>query len=122
MDVAGSRWIWGNGGTAGTRTQDQSLKRALLYQLSYRPNQARMIAELGPQFTGNSVRVARGIGDAGGSETGGAQAAGIAFCAGATVRCGLVARHGDAVIDPERGAGADDVGLGHVDEGSPDPE
>src|ERR1700733_11768399 len=25
------------GGTAGTRTQNQSLKRALLYQLSYRP-------------------------------------------------------------------------------------
>src|SRR5579859_2789178 len=38
------------GGTAGTRTQDQSLKRALLYQLSYRPREARMIAELAGQF------------------------------------------------------------------------
>jgi hypothetical protein len=27
----------GYGGTAGARTRDQSLKRALLYQLSYRP-------------------------------------------------------------------------------------
>jgi hypothetical protein len=44
-----------NGGTAGTRTQDQSLKRALLYQLSYRPDQARMIAELGHQITANAV-------------------------------------------------------------------
>jgi hypothetical protein len=44
----------GNGGTAGTRTQDQSLKRALLYQLSYRPDQARMIAELRCQIIGNS--------------------------------------------------------------------
>src|ERR1700720_1307828 len=43
-----------NGGTAGTRTQDQSLKRALLYQLSYRPNQARMIAEVRNQITGNA--------------------------------------------------------------------
>ena len=34
------------GGTAGTRTQDQSLKRALLYQLSYRPDRPRIIAEL----------------------------------------------------------------------------
>jgi addiction module HigA family antidote len=43
----GTAQFWLNyGGTAGTRTQDQSLKRALLYQLSYRPNQARMIAEL----------------------------------------------------------------------------
>jgi len=41
-------------GTAGTRTQDQSLKRALLYQLSYRPDQARMIAEVRCQITGNS--------------------------------------------------------------------
>ena len=51
------RWtlvaIGGNGGTAGTRTQDQSLKRALLYQLSYRPKErkARIIAELLGQFT-----------------------------------------------------------------------
>ena len=44
------------GGTAGTRTQDQSLKRALLYQLSYRPNQARMIAEVRNQITGNARR------------------------------------------------------------------
>ena len=28
----------GNGGLAGTRTLDQCLKRALLYQLSYQPN------------------------------------------------------------------------------------
>ena len=27
-----------NGGLAGTRTPDQCLKRALLYQLSYQPN------------------------------------------------------------------------------------
>jgi hypothetical protein len=33
-------------GTAGTRTQDQSLKRALLYQLSYRPpGKAAMLAK-----------------------------------------------------------------------------
>jgi hypothetical protein len=38
------------GGTAGTRTQDQSLKRALLYQLSYRPREARIIAELVGHF------------------------------------------------------------------------
>jgi hypothetical protein len=44
------------GGTAGTRTQDQSLKRALLYQLSYRPNQARMIAELRRRFTGIAIQ------------------------------------------------------------------
>jgi hypothetical protein len=43
-------------GTAGTRTQDQSLKRALLYQLSYRPNEPRIIAELRPQITGNSLK------------------------------------------------------------------
>lgn len=45
MDVAGSLWKWGNGGTAGTRTQDQSLKRALLYQLSYRPPEGSMLAK-----------------------------------------------------------------------------
>src|ERR1035438_7654601 len=28
---------WWNGGLAGTRTLDQCLKRALLYQLSYQP-------------------------------------------------------------------------------------
>jgi hypothetical protein len=38
--------LYRKSGTAGTRTQDQSLKRALLYQLSYRPNEPRMIAEL----------------------------------------------------------------------------
>src|SRR6185437_14602252 len=43
-------------GTAGTRTQDQSLKRALLYQLSYRPDQARIIAELPRRFTGIAPR------------------------------------------------------------------
>lgn len=53
VDGIGSAGKWDDGGTAGTRTQDQSLKRALLYQLSYRPNQARMIAELGVQITGN---------------------------------------------------------------------
>jgi hypothetical protein len=40
-----SREVYGSG-TAGTRTQDQSLKRALLYQLSYRPSEPRIIAEL----------------------------------------------------------------------------
>src|SRR5579863_1901013 len=30
-----------NGGLAGTRTLDQCLKRALLYQLSYQPTQER---------------------------------------------------------------------------------
>ena len=44
------------GGTAGTRTQDQSLKRALLYQLSYRPIEPRIIAELRRQITGNSLK------------------------------------------------------------------
>ena len=43
-------------GTAGTRTQDQSLKRALLYQLSYRPKEARMIAELVRRSTENDRR------------------------------------------------------------------
>ena len=42
--------LYEKSGTAGTRTQDQSLKRALLYQLSYRPNEPRMIAELARQF------------------------------------------------------------------------
>ena len=46
--------MWGNGGTAGTRTQDQSLKRALLYQLSYRPKERRMIAELADASTENA--------------------------------------------------------------------
>src|SRR5450631_2643378 len=46
--------LYEKSGTAGTRTQDQSLKRALLYQLSYRPNQARMIAELCNQITENA--------------------------------------------------------------------
>jgi hypothetical protein len=54
--------MWGNGGTAGTRTQDQSLKRALLYQLSYRPNEARMIAELRRQFTAKYQRYRVGSG------------------------------------------------------------
>ncbi len=31
----------GNGGLAGTRTPDQCLKRALLYQLSYQPKPLR---------------------------------------------------------------------------------
>ncbi len=90
MDVAGSRWIWGNGGTAGTRTQDQSLKRALLYQLSYRPDEPRIIAELvrrgienangtsRSRVTGRvrrTSRVARRIGYAGGGEPGRPQAA-----------------------------------------------
>ena len=46
-------WEVCGSGTAGTRTQDQSLKRALLYQLSYRPKErkARIIAELPGQFT-----------------------------------------------------------------------
>jgi hypothetical protein len=30
-----------DGGLAGTRTPDQCLKRALLYQLSYQPNRAQ---------------------------------------------------------------------------------
>ena len=55
-DLSGSAGKWGKSGTAGTRTQDQSLKRALLYQLSYRPNEPRMIAELGCQITGNSLK------------------------------------------------------------------
>ena len=45
-----------DGGTAGTRTQDQSLKRALLYQLSYRPAGPRIIAELRPEFTVSAGR------------------------------------------------------------------
>ena len=44
--------VRGTGGTAGTRTQDQSLKRALLYQLSYRPIGPRIIAELAGQVIG----------------------------------------------------------------------
>jgi hypothetical protein len=40
------------GGTAGARTRDQSLKRALLYQLSYRPSEPRIIAELAGQVMG----------------------------------------------------------------------
>ena len=56
VDVTGSLWKWGNGGTAGTRTQDQSLKRALLYQLSYRPQEARMIAELTGRFISSPAR------------------------------------------------------------------
>ena len=58
-------------GTAGTRTQDQSLKRALLYQLSYRPNQPRMIAELRLQIIGNSCGVPGGIGYVRGRKAGG---------------------------------------------------
>jgi hypothetical protein len=46
LDVRPKALIYMDGGTAGTRTQDQSLKRALLYQLSYRPNERRMIAEV----------------------------------------------------------------------------
>ena len=57
MDVAGSDWKTENGGTAGTRTQDQSLKRALLYQLSYRPVcRGAIIAELPPQNTVNGIQ------------------------------------------------------------------
>src|SRR5271165_247212 len=45
------------GGTAGTRTQDQSLKRALLYQLSYRPIcRGAIIAELPPRNTVNEIQ------------------------------------------------------------------
>ena len=36
-----------NGGLAGTRTPDQCLKRALLYQLSYQPNGAQKIKQNG---------------------------------------------------------------------------
>ncbi len=46
-------------GTAGTRTQDQSLKRALLYQLSYRPKERRMIAELADASTENANPLGR---------------------------------------------------------------
>src|SRR5580692_5113367 len=57
MDVSGRHWKWGNGGTAGTRTQDQSLKRALLYQLSYRPVcRGAIIAELPLQNTVNGIQ------------------------------------------------------------------
>src|SRR6266566_8398264 len=36
----GKSLFTGNGGLAGTRTQDQRLKRPLLYQLSYQPTKA----------------------------------------------------------------------------------
>src|ERR1700730_9552425 len=99
------------GGTAGTRTQDQSLKRALLYQLSYRPNEPRMIAELGRQITGISWSVPGRIRDAGGRKTRGPQTAGIAFAAGGAIGCGLITRHRHAVIHPEFDARANDIRL-----------
>jgi hypothetical protein len=34
-----------SGGTAGDRTRDQTLKRRLLYQLSYRPENVRTISQ-----------------------------------------------------------------------------
>ncbi len=51
-DVSGHQRKSTESGTAGTRTQDQSLKRALLYQLSYRPSGPRIIAELAGQVIG----------------------------------------------------------------------
>src|SRR5882672_800080 len=54
------------GGLAGTRTPDQCLKRALLYQLSYQPNRAQKNRVkppkrkiFSPSFQGRS-RLARG--------------------------------------------------------------
>jgi hypothetical protein len=100
------------GGTAGTRTQDQSLKRALLYQLSYRPNGPRIIAELGRQITGNVFSTVTGrVGYAHGRKTGGPQATGIALCAGGAVGSGLVARHGHGEVYAELRTRADDVSL-----------
>src|SRR5271154_3427742 len=108
MDVGGSRWKGGNGGTAGTRTQDQSLKRALLYQLSYRPVcRGAIIAELPPRNTVNGLTVACGIRDSGCGKAAGAQSAGIAFSAGPALRVGLVAGNGHAEIHPQINAAAD---------------
>src|SRR6266403_1683432 len=110
-------------GTARTRTQDQSLKRALLYQLSYRPSGPGMIAELRRQFTGNaSSAVAGRIGYAGGGKTGGTQAAGVALSAGGAVGSGLVARHGHGEVYAEFSPRTDDIRLRHVDERSLDFE
>jgi hypothetical protein len=116
-DLIGFGKVWDGlepwkSGTAGTRTQDQSLKRALLYQLSYRPDQARIIAELKPQITGISRGVPRGIGQLGGGESGGPQAAGIAFPAGGALRVGLITRHRHAEIHAQFAARPDDIGLG----------
>jgi hypothetical protein len=37
-DAAAANLKGGSGGLVGTRTQDQRLKRPLLYRLSYQPN------------------------------------------------------------------------------------
>src|SRR5271167_4442932 len=105
------------GGTAGARTRDQSLKRALLYQLSYRPVcRGAIIAELPPRNTANGLAVACGIRKIYRRKAGGAQAAGIAFCAGSSLTIGLVARHSHAEIHAQTDAGADYFGLGHVEQ------
>ena len=42
----------GSGGLAGTRTQDQRLKRPLLYRLSYQPGTAKEKPVFGPYTCG----------------------------------------------------------------------
>src|ERR1700722_9333153 len=103
-DVSGSPRKWGNGGTAGTRTQDQSLKRALLYQLSYRPpggaHHSRTCRPLHGHSRVRNSSVTRRIRHPGGGETGGTQPAGIALsaCPAGSVR--LIAGNGHAVVVP----------------------
>jgi len=44
-----------SGGLAGTRTPDQCLKRALLYQLSYQPNRAQETIAKPPEHKINQL-------------------------------------------------------------------
>ena len=48
-----------DGGLAGTRTQDQRLKRPLLYRLSYQPGTAKPWPLLGPELAGLNRRGTR---------------------------------------------------------------
>jgi hypothetical protein len=53
------RTLGESGGLAGTRTQDQRLKRPLLYRLSYQPGTAKEQPLFGPELAGLNRRGTR---------------------------------------------------------------
>src|SRR3569623_448553 len=63
-----------------------------------------------------SCTVARRVNNTDHSETGAADAAGVAASARASCVVGLIARHREAVIDAEACARRDDLRLAHLDE------